>query len=241
MSLFKKEKKLSTDSIDNGVGLITVTQPTSTIAEQFRTVRTNIQFSSVDKDMKIIMATSSGPSEGKSTVITNLAVTYANQGLKVLLIDADMRRPTAHQTFGLSNETGLTNCLTEKNIDIAKAVEETPIENLYVMPAGPTPPNPSELLNTKRMDSLLIAVAEQMDMVIIDTPPLISVTDAQIVATKVDGTILVVRSGVANKGAVVKAKELLDTVHARIIGTILNDVSGSDESGYYGGYYGYYK
>lgn len=241
MSIFKKDKKLSTDSIDNGVGLITVAQPTSTIAEQFRTVRTNIQFSSIDKDMKVIMATSSGPSEGKSTVITNLAVTYANQGLKVLLIDADMRRPIAHQTFGLSNEKGLTNCLTEKNIDVADVVEETPVENLYVMPSGPTPPNPSELLNTKRMDSLLAAVAEQMDMVIIDTPPLISVTDAQIVATKVDGTILVVREGVANKGAVMKAKELLDTVHARIIGTILNDVSGHDESGYYGGYYGYYK
>lgn len=238
MSLFRKEKGLDQASMKEGVGLITLTEPTSVIAEQFRTVRTNIQFSSIDQKLRSVVFTSAGPSQGKSTVSANVAVTWADQGVDVLLVDADMRRPTVHQTFQVPNKRGLTSLLTDETFDLTNTIQKTPVDHLFVLPCGVVPPNPSELLNTKKMDKLIQELTKHFDLVIFDVPPVISVTDAQILASKVDGTILVVPQGIVEKGSVAKAKELLEVVNARILGTIMNRVKAENTGGYYGGYYG---
>lgn len=185
---FKKKPKLDNESLKNGVGLITYNDPTSTIAEQFRTVRTNIQFSSVDKQLKSIVFTSSAPSEGKSTVSNNVAVTWADQGKSVLIVDADMRRPTVHRTFRTSNAVGLSNLLAGTG-SLDDAIHSTVVDNLSVMPSGPIPPNPSELLGSPKMVNLLGVLTTKFDLVIIDAPPVNTVTDAQVLAARADGTV----------------------------------------------------
>lgn len=221
--------------MDNGVEMITVSAPNSTNAEQFNTIRTNIEFSNIDKELKSLVLTSATASEGKSTVSANLAVSFARQGKKVLLVDADLRRPTIQSTFSMTNPKGLTNFLTDSNISVNDIFYRTTVENLYVIPSGPIPPNPSELLGSKKMAHLIEALAKAFDIVIYDAPPVLSVTDAQILSTKVDGTVLVVREKKVEKEAVRQAVHLLKHVNGRIIGTIVNDVHGDAE-----GYYGYY-
>lgn len=216
--------------------LITLTRPSSVIAEQFRTIRTNIQFSMVDSDLKTILVTSAGPGAGKSTVSANLAVTFAMQGKRVLIVDADMRKPTVHKTFKLPNTDGLTTLLTEKDVQIGDIAHRMPIEGLFVITSGVIPPNPSELLASKKMSQLMKELEEVFDLIIFDMPPIIAVTDAQVMASKVDGTIFVINKGGADKEMVKKSKELLDMVGANVIGAIFNRVELSNDNNYY--YYG---
>lgn len=235
----KKKQDLDDVSMNKGIGLITEYDPKSHISEQFRTLRTNILFSDADNQIKTLVFTSSGPSEGKSTVSGNVAVTFANQGLRTLLVDADTRRPTVHATFSLTNEKGLVNLLTTKtDLDLSEYIIPTTIDKLSVLPTGPVPPNPSELLSSKRMERLIETLSKNFDIVIFDVPPLGSVTDAQILASRTDATVLVVPYGIAEKGAVLAAKEMLDNVDANIIGVVQNRVP-EEANGYYG-YYGYY-
>lgn len=215
--------------------LISMTSPKSPIAEQFRTVRTNIQFSSVDQELRSLVVTSSGPAEGKSTTTANLAVVFAQQGKKVLLIDADLRKPTVHYTFRLENHTGLTNVLTKQKI-LEETVYVTGQENLWVLPCGPIPPNPSELLGSKGMIALLEQAKEDYDMIILDTPPVLAVTDAQVLANITDGVVLVVSSGKTETEAAKKTKELLESAQAKILGVVLNNKKTQDSQYYY--YYG---
>lgn len=217
----------------NPVSLITLVDPSSPVSEQYRTIRTNIQFaSSVDRKLQTLVVTSSGPSEGKSITSANLAVVFAKSGQKVLLVDADMRKPTVFKTFQLTNEVGLSTVLsTGKNI--GDATQQTSIENLSVLTSGPKPPNPSELLGSMRMDQVINEARNLYDIVIFDMPPVVAVTDAQIMASKVDGTLLVIRENVTKKESVMKAKQLLQLVNARVLGVVYNGAEQSKDQGYY--------
>lgn len=215
--------------------LLAHNSPKDPVAEQYRTIRTNIQFSNVDQDIKTIVVTSSGAEEGKSTTTSNLATVYAQQGLNVLLIDADLRKPTGHYTFRLENHIGLTNVLTRQST-LAQAVQESEIPHLSVLTSGPIPPNPSELLASAQMTELLKEMKEQFDMIIFDTPPILAVADAQILANQVDGTILVVSSGKTEKDAALKSKELLSNAQGKLLGVVLNNRKVEEGNYYY--YYG---
>jgi capsular exopolysaccharide synthesis family protein len=215
--------------------LITHNNPKSPISEQYRTIRTNIQFASIDKELKTLMVTSSGPGEGKSTTVANLAVVLAQQGKRVLLIDGDLRKPTVHYTFKVSNIYGLTNVLTRQT-KLQDAIVSTKIPDVDVLPSGPVPPNPSEIIHSKSMNHLIEEASSMYDYVLFDTPPIMAVTDAQLLAHRVDGVILVVSSGKTEIEGAVKAKELLNHANAKIIGTVLNAKEMRNENYYY--YYG---
>lgn len=218
--------------------LVTITHPKSPIAEAYRTLRTNIQFSSFDKSVKTVTVTSSGPGEGKSTVASNLAVVTAQSGKKTLLIDCDQRRSRLHKVFGLSNMVGLSNMLAGE-VAFPDVVQQTEIDNLYILTAGTRPPNPSELLASEKMKSFIHTMREEFDYVIMDTPPVLIVTDAQLLADYTDGYLLVVSSGAVDRNAAAKSKELLENVNAKLLGVVLNNLEIS-EKGYYGYYYHYY-
>lgn len=215
--------------------LIAQINPRSPISEQYRTLRTNMEFSSVDKELKTIMVTSSSPSEGKSMTTANLAVVYAQQGKKVLLIDADLRKPTVHYTFRLDNLRGLSNILVNE-ARLEEAAYATGINDLDVISSGPIPPNPSELLGSRRMESFIQEASKLYDYIIFDTPPVLAVTDAQILANIVDGTILVIRSGQTESELAIKAKEALEPAKAKLLGAVLNDRDKGSTTNYY--YYG---
>lgn len=218
--------------------LVTITHPKSPIAEAYRTLRTNIQFSSFDKSVKTVTVTSSGPGEGKSTVASNLAVVTAQSGKKTLIIDCDQRRSRLHKVFGLSNMVGLSNMLAGE-VAFPDVVQQTEIQNLFLLTAGTRPPNPSELLASEKMKNFIHTMREEFDFVIMDTPPVLIVTDAQLLADYTDGYLLIVSSGTVDRNAAAKSKELLENVNAKLLGVVLNNLEIS-EKGYYGYYYHYY-
>ena len=231
--LAPKDKKKKLDSKRK---LIAKLNPQSPISEQYRTIRTNIHFSAVDQEIRSIMVTSSAPGEGKSTTAANLAVVFAQQGKRVLLVDSDLRKPTVHYTFNLPNTFGLTNVLT-KRMELHEAVIETDEENLYVLSSGPIPPNPAELLGSKSMTELFERFYQDFDVIIMDTPPILAVTDAQILSNSCDGTILVISSGKTETEQALKAKELLSSSSCNLLGVVLNNKKMKKNSQYYY-YYG---
>lgn len=216
--------------------LITLEQSKSPISEAFRTLRTNVQFTSVDSETKKIMITSAGPREGKSYTVANLAVSMAQAGKTVLVIDADLRNPTQHKIFKLENGQGLSVALVQDQ-DYRTYLRETAVPGLLVLTGGPIPPNPAELVGSKRMKRLIEEVSEQFDVILIDTPPIVAVTDAAILAQEVDGVILVLASGEVNKDFAQRAKELLDKVGAKILGAVLNKADMKTSEYYYYYYY----
>jgi capsular exopolysaccharide synthesis family protein len=215
--------------------------PKSPISEAFRTLRTNIKFSSLDKPIKTLLITSPIPEAGKSSVAINLALTMAEDKKKVILIDADLRKPVIHKIFKQDNKKGLTNILVEdKNIKEVMRKMSDVEPNLYFIPSGPIPPNPSELLGSNRMKELLKELQEQADFVIFDSPPVIAVTDALVLATQVDGVVLVLDFGEVTREAAKQTKELLEKVKANILGVVLNKIDMEKEGQYYPYYYYYY-
>lgn len=231
--MIRKRKKVTARALQGN--LITKDIPKSPVAEQYRTIRTNIEFSMVDQQLKTFICTSAAPSEGKTTILSNLAITFSQQGKRTLFVDADLRKPTSHHLFQVENYVGLTSVITKKKT-LEEAWVSTDIENLYVLTSGPIPPNPSELLGSKAMEELISEMCDSFDMVLFDTPPVGVVTDAQVLGRLCDGALLVVRSNKTVKGALVRAKELLDQVQANIIGTVLNDKPKKESEYYY--YYG---
>jgi len=217
--------------------IITHLNPKSPEAEAFRILRTNLQFASFDKEIKKILFTSAGPEEGKSTIVSNFAVTLAHAHKKVLIIDCDLRKPVLHKIFNKSNLYGVTNVLA----DIKKpeeAVQETDIKNLFVLTSGPIPPNPAEILGSEKMADLINLLAENYDHILIDSPPAIAVTDSVLLSNKVDGTIIVVSAGHSKTEKIKEAKDRLEKANTKILGVVLNNVKYTKDEQYYYYYYG---
>lgn len=217
---------------------IALNDPKSTSSEAFRTLRTNIQFANIDKNIKSIAMTSPNPDEGKSTVLVNLAITMAHADQKVLLIDGDLRKPTLHKYFEVIESAGLTNILMDNGEEGNRIQKISEVPGLEVITSGPIPPNPSELLSSERMKQFIDRMKEKYDIVLIDAPPIGVVTDAAILSTIVEGTLLVCRQGETLIESVEFAKEKLEKVKANILGVVLNGVKRTGKKyDYY--YYNY--
>lgn len=222
------------DGDDYTSKLITVTQPRSPTSEAYRMLRTNLQFSEVDHPLQTLLVTSANPEEGKSLTAANVAVVLAQAGRHVTLVDADLRRPTQDTIFKLNNARGLTTILLDTSVTLADVVQNTPIENLKVMTSGPVPPNPSELLGSKRMGYLIEALQKQSDLIVFDSPPVLAVADASVLATRLDGVLLVVDAGHTRRPLARRAAEALQAVNAHLLGVMLNRVDAKAKG------YGYY-
>jgi tyrosine-protein kinase len=216
--------------------LVAALEPRSSIAEAYRTLRTSVQFSSMDKPVKSLLVTSAGPLEGKSLTAANLATVMAQAGLQTILVDGDLRKPSLHRVFGLTNDIGLTNGLIQQSA-LDEFARPTEIESLRIITTGTLPPNPAEVLGSGRMRALKAQLESQADMVIFDSPPCLPVTDAAILARLVDGVILVVDSARTRRESVLRAKEVIEKVGGQIVGVVLNRISARG-SGYR--YYYYY-
>ncbi len=215
--------------------LITLTNPRSSAAEAYRALRTNLTFAALDKPIETLVVTSAAPGEGKSTTLANLAVTMAQGEHRTVLVDADLRRPSLHKIFGLSNDQGLTTMFVEPETLQNPPLAETGVENLLLLPSGPLPPNPADLLGSRRMEEIITALVTRADIVLFDAPPIIAVTDAAVLGTKVDGVLLVIGSGRTRRDHAQRARELLERVHVRIVGAVLTNMPGDATIG---GYYG---
>lgn len=217
--------------------LVTHYSPKSPISEAFRTLRTNIHFADPDRKLRALLVTSAGPSEGKSTIVSNLALTIANTGRKTLLIDCDLRKPNIHNIFELNRDPGLTTALLGEK-SWREVVEATKIDNLSVLTSGPIPPNPTELLGSQQMKNLLAELKEEFELILLDSPPVIAVTDAAILSATVDGTLLVVELGRSRATAVNRGIGLLEKVNANLLGVVTNNIFAGYRYDY--GYYSYY-
>ena len=216
--------------------IISIKNPKSPIAEAYRGIRTSIEFSNLDKNLQVITVTSSMQNEGKSTVLANLAVSFANLDKKVLIMEGDLRNPSVHRMFNISNIKGLTDILLQNKV-FADCVHCTDVKNLHVLTCGAIPPNPSEMLSSKKIRDFIESLREYYDYIFIDAPPIGIVTDAGIISTYTDGCIFVVGAGEADIEMAKVSKERLEKVGANILGVVLNKFESSGTSGYYNYYY----
>ena len=213
--------------------LVTISNPRSPISEAYRTLRTNLQFVSLDKPLQTLLVTSPGPEEGKSTMLANLAVAMAQGEKKVILADCDLRRPSLHKLFGLNQTTGLTTMMLDDQAMSDPPLQETGVPGLQLLASGPLPPSPPDLLGSRRMDRVLEALKERADIIILDAPPVVGVSDAAILATKVDGVMLVVSAGQTKRESVQTSKDMLEKVNANLIGAVLMNVPLDTSLQYY--------
>ncbi|MGC9334271.1 MAG: polysaccharide biosynthesis tyrosine autokinase [Anaerolineae bacterium] len=225
---------------DDVGALVTATMPLSPVSEAFRALRTNLRFANVDRPVRRLLVTSSDASEGKSLVAANLAVVFAQAGRSVILVDADLRRPSLQKVFDLSQESGLTDCLVQQtNLGLNGHLAPTQVENLRLLPPGMIPLNPSELLGSQRMSQIIEQLEQEADMIIFDTPPVLAVTDAAVLSQKVDGVILVVEAGNTQERASIRALTELAQVEAPVLGAVLNKIPTRGPESYRYYYYRY--
>jgi capsular exopolysaccharide synthesis family protein len=201
--------------------LVTLAEPQSPASEAYRALRTNLQFSSLEKPLRTILVTGVDSGEGKSTTLANLAVVMAQGGKHVIALDCDLRRPSLHSIFGVPVEPGLTTAILEGGASAFR--QKTAVDGLEVVACGQTPPNPSELLGSRHFDDIMAGLLREADIVLLDTPPVNAVSDAAILAGKVDGVLLVVNAGKTKRDAARRAKALLAKVNANILGVVLNN------------------
>ncbi|MHB8926879.1 MAG: CpsD/CapB family tyrosine-protein kinase [Bacillota bacterium] len=221
----------------NGEKLVTSLNPRSPVSESYRELRTNLQFLTVDKTLRSIVVTSASPREGKTLTVANLAITMAQAGKKVIAVDSDLRRPTLCQIFGVHERQGLTSVISGGS-QLDQVLVTTRTRGLRLLPSGPMPPNPAELLASERMKSIMAALEEQADVVIFDCPPVGAVTDAAVLASECDGVLLVVGAGKVSYKQAQRAKELLANVKANLLGVVLDGAGAERDKGYYYYYYG---
>ena len=213
--------------------LVTVSDPRSAAAEAYRALRTNLSFSSLDDPIHTLVVTTPAPQEHKSLVIANLAIIMAQGGNRTILVDCDLRRPALHEIFGLDNRAGLTTMMLDKAAMDAPPLQGSEIENLSVLPSGPLPPNPADLLGSRRMDAVIARLIQGADIVLLDAPPVVAVTDAAVLGSKVDGVLLVVSAGVTRREHAERAKEMLEQVNVRIVGAVLDNAPADALMGSY--------
>lgn len=212
--------------------------PRSPITEAYRTIRTNLQFSSVLKETRLVLITSSISGEGKTSTTANLGVVCAESGQRVLLIDADLRKPQLHNEFRLSNLTGLSSILIKEK-SLSECIQETLTPNLFVLPCGPIPPNPAEALSSPAFEQVLMNCSEQFDLIFLDSPPILAVTDPLLLTKYADGILFVINAQSTNRNIAIRAKGALEQVNARVLGVILNKIPKRDNRNY-GNYAPYY-
>lgn len=200
--------------------LITLTDPRSAAAEAYRTLRTNLMFSSVENPIHTLLVTSPVQGEGKSDALANLAVTFAQAGNKTILVDADLRRPAQHEIWGVKNR-GLTTMMIEDSAMSSPPLQETGVDNLMLLTAGDNAPNPADLLSSKRMTDIIGILKARATYILFDAPPVLAVTDAALLSVKLDGVLLVVKAGESRRDKTVQAREALETVNARVLGAVL--------------------
>lgn len=223
----------------NGVGLAVLKRPSSPMAESFRSLRTSVLLSTAPRPPQSLLVTSAQVGEGKTSTATNLAMSFAQRGGPVLIIDADLRRPSVAKTLGVANEKGLSSFLTGAHSLDEVLIQYERVPNLWILPAGPRPPDPAELLSSHMMEATLKDLLKRFTQVIVDSPPLLLVTDAVILSAMVDGVILVVASGTTARGALTRAHRILENAGSRVLGMVLNKVDMRFDT-YYGSYYGPY-
>jgi capsular exopolysaccharide synthesis family protein len=221
-----------TNSSNPSTQLVVLNDAQSAAAEAFRTLRTNIQFASLDNSLHLISITSTGVDDGKSLVAANLAVTMAQAEQRVILVDGDLRRPALHTLFGLSNENGLTSMLFASEGTPAP-LQDTGIPGLQLLASGPLPPRPADILGSRRMGEILQSLRAAADVVIIDTPPILAVSDAVVLAPRVDGVMLVLQAGKTRREHAKQARTILEKAKANIVGVVLNGAELTQASGYY--------
>ncbi len=215
------------------MALITLSDPRSPISEAYRALRTNLSFSSLDRPLRTLVVTSAAPDEGKSETVANLAVTIAQGGRKTILVDCDLRRPSLHTLLGLNSEPGLTNLVLNEGGQAS--LQQTEVEGLSFLASGPLPPNPADMLGSQRMDQIIADLIGTAEVVLFDAPPVIAVTDATVLGSKVDGVLMVISAGKTRRDHAEKAKELLEKANVRIIGAALtNAPKDSGIGSYYG-------
>ncbi len=211
--------------------LITLSDPRSAAAEAYRTLRTNLMFSSVENPIQTLLVTSSVDGEGKSEALANLAVTFAQGGNKTILVDADLRRPSQHEIWGVKNQ-GLTTMMLDDATLANPPLVQTSIENLMVLPAGEQAPNPADLLSSKRMSEVIGVLKARANYVLFDSPPVLAATDAALLGIKLDGVLMVVKSGESRRDQTTNARERLEQVNVRVIGAVLTNAPGESRRTY---------
>jgi non-specific protein-tyrosine kinase len=202
---------------------VTLADPRSAAAEAYRTLRTNLMFSSVERPLTTLLITSPVQSEGKSMALANLAVTFAQAGNKTIIVDSDLRRPSQHTIWGVGNERGLTTMMLEDAALSTPPLANTSVENLQLLPSGALPPNPADLLSSQRMNDVIGVLKARAHYILFDSPPVLAVTDAAVLGAKLDGVLLVVRAGHTRRDHTGQAKQALERVHVRIVGAVLTN------------------
>lgn len=203
--------------------LITLTDPRSAAAEAYRTLRTNLMFNSVETPLKTLMLTAAARDDDKSKALANLAVTFAQSGHKVILVDSDLRQPCQHTLWGVSGDKGLTSMMIQNSTLVEPPLISTTVDNLSLLAAGPLPPNPADLLSSRRMDEIIALLTARADYVLFDCAPVLQASDAVVLGRKVDGVLLVVRAGSSRRDHTAQAREALERVHVRILGAVLTN------------------
>lgn len=211
--------------MSDSLALVTLTDPQSPAAEAYRTLRINLQFTTLDKELRSLLVTSPGPGEGKTTTLANLAVTMAQVDQRVIVVDCDLRRPQIHQLFGLENSHGLTSMMLDDAFLENPPLQPTEVSGLRILTSGPLPPRPADLLGSKRMGQIIGSLCDQADIVLFDAPPVMSATDAAVLATRVDGVLLVISAGETKREHAINALERLRKINANVLGSVLNNAA----------------